>query len=73
MRKMRRRMQIMYSRFFISFKPPFLLRLEVDIQQLMFLIRSILLLTVIKQENKLNISFAFLISVSNYHYNCVIS
>lgn len=43
MREMKRRMQIMYSRFFISFKPPFFLRLEVDIQQPIFPIRSILL------------------------------
>lgn len=43
MREMRRRTQIMYSRFFISFKPPFCLRLEVDIQQLIFPIKSILL------------------------------
>jgi len=27
MREMRRRMQIMYSRFFISFKPPFCLKI----------------------------------------------
>ena len=30
MREMKRRMQILYSRFFISFKPPFFYRLEVD-------------------------------------------
>jgi len=32
MTEMKRRMQMMYSRFFISFKPPFFLRLEIDIQ-----------------------------------------
>lgn len=50
MREMRRRMQIMYSRFFISFKPPFFVRLEVDIQQLIFPIKSILLKTLKTSE-----------------------
>lgn len=65
MREMRRKMHIMYSRFFISFKPPFFLRLEVDIQQLIFPIGIILFNIPKKQANSLNFKNKFLVFYNN--------